>query len=153
MKDPQQKRVYAWENQWIDWRPKKRLTEAQARMWVRWACKLYGVKPPRVLFYKSEKGTSIYDPNTHQIKLRPRHMNIWVCLHESAHAITDCLLGDELEGHGTHWVGVFRALLDTALVESVKKAGIKSAPLGKIGPRTIRYHYSEARAKPRYKGR
>jgi hypothetical protein len=126
MKDPQGSKVYRWEENWVDWRPGKRLSQAKVREWVRWACKLYGVKPPVVRFHPYDYGgTSFYDPNKHYIEFRGRHMNIWVALHEAAHAIVDNKVSMDLPAHGADWLGVFRVLLDKAMLRSIKQAGIK----------------------------
>jgi hypothetical protein len=131
MTDKQKKKVYGWEDGWIDWRSGKRLSEADVRYWVRWACKLYGITPPKVRFHARQfGGTSYYQPGDHFIEFRRRHMNVWSALHEAAHAITDTLLGDNLEGHGPQFVGTFATLLAAALPHSIERAKlqIKTAP-------------------------
>ncbi len=151
MRDPQRTNTYAWEDGWMGSNARA-LSISGARNWVRWACGQYGVKPPVVRGHRRVYGgTSFYDPNTHAIEFRKRHLNVWVALHEAAHAICDTLLEVE-EAHSPQWLGIFIALLDktgyapyVALTASAESFGLRHIPRGKIGPRKIRKHYSRAR--------
>lgn len=156
MKDPQVKAAYAWEGDWMYSRYRA-LSGVGVRRWVQWACKQYGVKPPVVRIHRLAKGgTSFYDPSTHSIEFRKRHLNMWTALHEAAHAIETQLL-DAKQPHGPEWLGIFLALLlkagvapREALYGSARAAGLSYSPPGKIGPRAIRKHYKKARRKKRH---
>jgi hypothetical protein len=103
------------------------------------SARLYKVPIPRVHFFKSNRSKrkkfapSYYDPNTHTIYLRPRHMRPNVALHEVAHAIIDWIMGPHSRaGHGKAWLGVYVELLAKfeffpreVLAFSLKKAGLK----------------------------
>lgn len=155
MLDPQREKVYAWEDTW-GCAMGKTLSLAGARTWVRWACGKYGIKPPPVRgHYRFHGGTSFYDPETNSIEFRKRHMNIWVALHEAAHAICDTLL-DIDEAHSQQWLGIFMALLEKAKVAprvalraSADSFSLRYTAASRIGPRRIRKHYRRAARKRR----
>jgi hypothetical protein len=151
MRDRQRTKVYAWEDTW-GCASNRGLKLAGARHWVRWACGQYGIKPPIVRgHYRVRGGTSFYQPDDHIIEFRKRHLNIWVSLHEAAHAICDILLDVE-EAHSPQWLGIFLALLEKAKVApgvalraSADAARLSYIPSGRIGPRKIRKFYRRAR--------
>ncbi len=157
VRDDQQKAVYAWEDQWKDWN-RPTMSKQELRVLMRRAERLYGVEPAWLTFPKRNRGAhgkrlaSQYDPGTHAIHLRPRHRNVAVALHETAHAIHDCLFGPwsrpNLQAHGPLWLGIYLTLLISAkiapraaLLASAKEKGLKWAPLGKVAPGKIRRFY------------
>jgi len=158
MRDRQRVQVYAWEDTWSG-AGRRSLALSGVRKWVRWACGQYGIKPPAVRgHFRVRGGTSFYEPNDHTIEFRKRHFNMWVALHEAAHAICDVLLDIE-EPHSPEWLGIFLSLLEkadyaprVALLASANAAGLKFVPSSKIGPRRIRVNCPRAaRQKRNYK--
>lgn len=157
MKDTQRKKAYDWEDSW-EYSSLRGMSETGLRHWVRWACKQYGVKPPKVkLHWRVTGGTSFYWGETDTIEFRKRHANVWTALHEASHKIADELLGEHLEPHSPHWLGIFMALLvkagyapRKALEASADAAGLKYVSPAKIGPRKIRKHYRSAARKRRH---
>ena len=144
IKDRQADKAYEWEDSFLLWAG-AHLNEKQARGLIEAACREYGIPPPYVKVYKSNYGCSIYDPNMHVIKLRPRHLNAGVVLHETAHAITDTILGQGLEPHGPEWLGVYMVLLEdfrimprAALHASAKKEGLKYKERDIVDKKAIR---------------
>ena len=133
-KDKQVHKVYGWEHQWYHWN-NQMISLYGARMWVRWACRVYGIDPPVVRAAKPKAATSFYDPEEHAISLKPRHTNAAVALHEAAHAIQDRYYDwDKIEDHGPEFAGIYISLLlaskmypETAITASAKAAGIKTS--------------------------
>lgn len=148
MSDRQQKRVYNWEKLWPTWN-RKTIGPDECRAIVEVACEWYSVPTPEVRFLKGRRGHTWYDPNDHSINLRPRHMNVAVCLHETAHAIHSYVLGDEAhEIHGPEFVAIYINLLtraevaaELALTESARACGVAVADLGRHSPRRLRASY------------
>lgn len=164
MGDTQQKAVYAWEDEWADWN-RPAASKCAVRKAIRKAERIYRIEPVTISFPKRNRGSvkdrrngkgrtlsSDYDPAMHTIRIRPRHQNIAIGLHEVAHAIHDTLFGSwpgsKTEVHGPIWLGIYLTLLikaklapRDALLASAKRAGLRWAPLGKVIPSRIRYNY------------
>lgn len=92
--------------------------------------------------------SSQYDPDSHTITLRPRHLNPAIVLHESAHSITDWILGWEGPAHGPEWLGVYMVLLEdfgiaprVALHASADKVGLSYRTREYVAPSVIRRRY------------
>lgn len=166
MADSQRNAVYAWEDRWESWN-RASASARRVRSAIRRAEKLYKIKPTKILTVvkdrtnhrtdgRSGRGlrlASEYDPVAHSIKLRPRHMNLAVALHEAAHAIHDELFGNinrpELESHGPMWLGIYLWLLvdakiapKFALLGSAQEAGIRWNPMSRVQPSRIRRAYA-----------
>lgn len=133
--DPQQKRVYHWEDQWRSF-VERTSTRRELRSLIKKACRLYGVQAPTVKFRtRAEKCghiTSEYDPEEHSILLGWNDTNHAIAMHEAAHAIADSLYGPFLQPHGDKWLGIYLKLLEwakvaprTALVASAREKGLK----------------------------
>lgn len=163
--DEQQAAAYAWENKWESWnRPSA--SRYAVRKAIRAAERKYAIPHTHIIFVKNNRSTRItdkrsgmglklatlYEPNIHQIRVRPRHCNIAVGLHEVAHAIHDKIFGNvstvRLQAHGPLWLGIYMWLLihfeiapREAIVASARAAGLKWASLARIGPRQIRRCY------------
>lgn len=155
MKDIQADRVYKWEDSFTLW-PGAYATQTEIKRTIRKACNLYRIPAPDIQFptkdrrrkkdsKKKAKLPSTYEPGSHTIRIRPRHMNRAVALHETAHAITDYILGEDLEVHGRHWLSVYINLLAhykvsrrEALELTAKIDGLDFVPLDKTKPATIR---------------
>lgn len=149
MKDRQQNLAYKWEDQFLHW-PGSYLTEKGATEIAKAAARLYRIPVPELVFGKRDTRDgkdlpSSYYPDEHKIVFVPRHMNTLVVLHEMAHAITDYILGGNLEPHGPQWLGVYMWLMDRfhiaptiALTASAKAIGLKFETKGIAGPRNIR---------------
>ena len=126
------------------------MSEKAARETVQLASNKYRIPVPEILFASknSRRGRQLpsqYDPTLHRITLRPRHLNGAIVLHETAHAITDWILGTGLEPHGREWLGVYMVLLEdyqisprVALHASADAAGLAYHPRALVGPATIR---------------
>lgn len=165
--DSQCNAVYAWEDRWESWN-RASASERRVRAAIRRAERLYKIRPTKILTVVKDrtnhrtderngrglKLASEYDPVPHTIKLRPRHMNLAVALHEAAHAIHDELFGNisrpELESHGPMWLGIYLWLLvdakvapKFALLGSAQEAGLEWRPMSRVQPRKIRAAYSK----------
>lgn len=163
MRDEQQAAVYGWEDSWADWN-RATATKAALRKTIRRAERWYRVRPVTAIWFpkrnrgatpdrrtmgKGRKLSTWYDPNVHDIWIRPRHRNHATTLHEVAHSICDTLFGDApLQIHGPIWLSIYLNLLiahkvapRTALLASAREAGLKWAPLGKTHPHRIRRSY------------
>ena len=150
--DPQRSRVYAWENQLTSWAG-AHATASQMRSMVDRCCKLYRVPTPPVRFVTKDKRNgrylhSQYDPNTHDIVIRPRHMDLGSAIHESAHAIVDYILGPWGIAHGKEFLGVYLALLTkfkilpkSALLAHAKTHRLAYCKMGTVGPKQIRKRF------------
>lgn len=136
--DFQQCESYAWEDSLTLWAGSSESKKHMLKLIVR-SAKLYKIPIPGVRFFKSDHkrgqkyASSFYDPGTHTINLRPRHMRPNVALHEVAHAIVDWIMGPHSRaGHGKAWLGVYVELLTKfeffprEVIEfSIKRAGLK----------------------------
>lgn len=126
--DPWQTAVYNFEYSWADWR-RKTLTLDEIRAGIRRACRLYGLKAPRV---GSHRGNMYSWYSDGRISFKQRHMNPALALHEVTHYITDSLFGESLEDHGFAFQGVYFWLLlqsriapESALRAATKDFGLK----------------------------
>ena len=147
--DPQQKRAYKWEDSLTSW-SHGRLDERQMEQVVRKACAKYRIPPPTLRFAKRDRvlgrlQSSTYKHWLHEIRFRPRHMEVSTALHETAHAITDYILGPHLEPHGEQWLGVFMVLLEdykilpvAALHAQADALKLRYSPRSLVGPDVIR---------------
>jgi hypothetical protein len=148
-RDRQQKRVYKWEGEWGRPWNRKTLTQDQCREVIAAACEWYSIPMPTLRFLVGRRGWTFYDPNDHSINLRQRHMNVAVCLHETAHAIHSHVTGDEdHEIHGPEWLAIYLWLLrraevasETALTKSVEAYGLSYGDLDRHSPRRLRATY------------
>lgn len=126
--DPWQTAVYNFEYSWADWR-RKTLTLDEIRAGIRRACRLYGLRPPKV---GTHPGNSYSWHCDGRISFKRRHMNPAVALHETSHYITDALFGDSPEDHGVAFQGVYFWLLlqsriapESALRAATRDFGLK----------------------------
>lgn len=150
--DFQQCEVYAWEDSFTVWAGSRATPKELRRALVK-AARLYRVPVPELLFYRHNGNarykiaSSLYEPEFHRIRLRPRHRRLNVVLHEAAHGITDWLLGPySRAAHGKAWLGVYIELLArfkvmprAALEFSAKQAGLKWSR--RCSPGRIRRNY------------
>jgi len=118
--DPQKEAVYSWEDSWGPWNYNS-LTLSQCREWIKRACKLYGVEPPRVRQHRRREYSwchvilgiiSIQGGAPHTRGGR----NCATALHEVAHWITYKKFSDKVLDHGPTFLGVFMYLLEEAEV-------------------------------------
>ena len=148
MRDRQQTRAYDWEGEWPTF-TKKTLTQDECRTAIVTASGLYNIPVPVIRFLPGKRGHTWYDPNDHTINLRPRHCNLGICLHETAHAIHSHVTGDEAhEIHGPEWLAIYINLLErfeiaslTALTASAEAHALVYADLAKHSPRRLRATY------------
>lgn len=146
MRDPQKKRVYAWEAEWGCWN-RTTVTLSEARKVVRWACDKYGVEPPAVkvhdgVEYSWSKGTP-----DNVISFRRDQLNPAIALHEAAHHICGVLFGEDTDmaDHSPEWMGVYLWLLEgyrvaprTALHASARAKRIRWMPTWAMSPKRLR---------------
>lgn len=151
--DFQQYEAYAWEDSFTKWAGAGLKDKELRRALVR-ACRLYRVPVPRLQLLTRDNNkkkvlASVYDPNTHEIRLRPRHRRLNVLLHEAAHGIVDWLFGNTGGGaaHGPVWLGVYIELLvrfkiapRDMLEFAARQAGLKFSKHCATG--AIRKHYA-----------
>lgn len=114
--DPWQTALYAFEYAWSDWR-RKTLTLAEVKAGIRRACRLYGLRAPKV---GTHPGNSYSWHCDGRISFKRKHLNPAIALHETAHYIADALFGDSPEDHGDVFQGIyFYLLLQAALAPEV----------------------------------
>lgn len=114
-KDPQQKRVYAWEREWFDWNVNS-LSLSQCRQVIHQACELFRVEPPTVRSHKgrywSWQQEDLIDlQNSGDSRPGYGQMNKAVALHEAAHYI-HWRRGGRGQPHGPTWLGIYMFLLE-----------------------------------------
>lgn len=152
IKDPQARRLYDWENQWGAKWTTKQLTQDECREAIAHASLMYDMPLPAIRFFKGARGSTYYDPNDHSINLRPRHMNLAICLHETAHAVHSHVCGDEGEHeiHGPEWFAIYLNLLSSfdvaplgALVAFADASGLRYADPSRHTPRRLRATYRD----------
>lgn len=143
MKDPQKKRVYAWENSWFDWN-RCNLTLTECRAVVSWACELYGLKTPRVTQHVDRSYSFCTSGPKPHISFRADQKNASVALHEAAHLICDTIFGPDLDDHCPQWMGIYLWLLEgariaprTALHASAKARRIKWVQTWLVSPKRL----------------
>jgi hypothetical protein len=127
--DPQQDRLYAWEETWRDWE-RNTATLAECRAAIRKACASYYVKKPLVV---QHGGNHLSWSKPGIISLRAnRHKNFAIALHEAAHQITDTLYRNRGHAHGPTFVAIYLKLLvdfrvapASAIYASAHAAGLK----------------------------
>jgi hypothetical protein len=148
LKDPQVKRVYAWEGQHADWM-RSTLSLRGTRAVVKWACDKYGLPCPIIRqHYHTDDSYSQADgaPGGRPlISFRAADQkNPAVALHEAAHYIHDAIFGDKGVHHSTEWLGVYLWLLEgyriaprTALHASAKAAGLRWVPTWIMSPKRL----------------
>lgn len=154
MTDPQRLKAYAWESLFKTFYTHT-TNRRELRRLIRRAERKYHVPPTKISFVNRQhrakryaKIQSAYNPITHSIVLGHKDQNHALALHEAAHAITDYLLGDHLEPHGKHWLGIYFWLLEwtgvlprSALQASARNLGLRWASVEKVAPRMIRKSY------------
>lgn len=109
-KDPQQKRLYAWEstNGWET----NTIGFNQAKSIIVSACKLYKVQPPEIKLHTT-RALPWACPAENLISLqRDKYLNIPIALHEAAHHIVYNLHGARPQDHGRTFLGIYLDLLD-----------------------------------------
>lgn len=149
--DPQQGKAYKWEDSFSAW-PGATLQPPRAGRIIEAAHRKFKVPTPKLIFPVRDRKRgqkklqpSQYSPDAHSILIRPRHMNAAILLHESAHSITDWILGYGLQPHGPEWLGVYMVLLEDygimpreALHASADAAGLKYRTRAHVDPKHIR---------------
>lgn len=148
MKDPQRKRVYAWEGHWCDW-VRNTLTLRKAQAVVRWACEKYGLRCPVI---RQHDGTadsfSQADGGPGGLPLisfrASDQKNPAVALHEAAHYIHDAIFGDKGAHHSPEWMGIYLWLLEgyrvaprRALHASAKTARLRWVATWTVSPKRL----------------
>jgi hypothetical protein len=140
MADKQRHKEYAWEGEWREWNTTT-MTLKVARQYVRWACELYGVKPPRV---KSHTTRDCSYSQGSLISFRTDQINCGTALHEAAHHISGAIFGDAIEHHAPEWLAIYLWLLieaqycpRSALFASAAAKGLQWVPLWQVSPKRL----------------
>lgn len=139
--DRDTRKAYAWEDSWLHWnKPGFKNKIGNARSWVRWACRRYGIPYPVVIRLADKEKTSWSIPTygrdgkvvAHRIELHPKHNNFAIALHEAAHVIDDYINDPMAPSHNKTWLGIYIDLLvasgvypKAAIIASAKAAGLK----------------------------
>lgn len=108
----------------------EQLTLAELRGYIEACCALAGVPPVRVetSFHETSAMTS---PDERLIVFGPTYLFPVVAVHEAAHWITYCRLGevymrpDGWYGHGPEWMGTFRWLAKEVLSMTLTKRELR----------------------------
>lgn len=144
MRDWQQRRVYAWEDQFENWN-RSGYTLKECRKIVHWACKKYGLPPPSVRQHEGKAASYSYAGDRPVIGFNTTQKNAAVALHEAAHYICDRIFGPKLEHHSPEWMGIYLWLLEgwrvaprTALHASAKAKRIKWVATWLVSPKRLR---------------
>jgi hypothetical protein len=117
MKDPQKKKVYAWEDSWWGW-DRSTISFQESQRIIQRACRLYRVRAPKIVEHLG-RNSSEYDPNTDTISMRSEwELNPAISLHEAAHAIIWKLYGDSVQDHGSEFMGIYLWLLEKFKIAS-----------------------------------
>jgi hypothetical protein len=142
--DLQTRRLYDWEHQWKSFNTTRFTTLYQPRKRIRWACRMYRVPVPAVVWRSPARGYPDYDPITHRIRIAPYCNSNPIAIHEAAHAIHDWLFGAAGEPHSPAFVGIYVHLLvkwrvapATAFVASLIEAGVRFIPLTTAAPAAL----------------
>lgn len=130
--DPQREEVYRWEKKCAGIWYTHKMTNADAKLFIKAMCERYGVPPPR---FKSVEdapwaaaahGDVLIEFN--RSKIKPTGLMV---AHESAHIIHHACGYDDAP-HGPRWLGIYIDLLDyfqlipRCMTEpSARKAGLK----------------------------
>ena len=151
--DPQQYRVYAWENALTNWAG-AHATSAQMRRAVERCCRIYRVPVPQLSFATKDRRDgkllhSAYDPGKHTIVFRPRHMDVGSAIHEATHSIVDWIMGPwGSKAHGREFVGVYiwllaklKVLPRPAMVAWARSMRIQMCSPAMVAPRHIRARF------------
>lgn len=120
MKDPNQQKVYAWEDSWPGWNH-NHLSLGQCRILIRMVCKHYKVPCPTVT--QHDNGTYAWSaPSFNRISMQGgEHMrrgsrNVATVMHEAAHHVAWHFYGERIQDHGPAFLGLFIECLEKAKV-------------------------------------
>lgn len=147
MKDPQKKRLYAWEGCYCDW-VRSTLTLAGTREVVRWACDKYGLRAPVIVQHEGKAesfsqadGSATGGPI---ISFQQDQKNPAVALHETAHYIHDEIFGSKGPHHSAEFLGIYLWLLEgyrvaprSALHASARAARLRWVATWTVSPKRL----------------
>lgn len=146
LKDPQRKRVYAWEGGWCDW-VRSTLSLGGARAVVRWACDKYGLPCPTVVQHDGAADSFSQADGASGgplISFQRGQRNPAVALHEAAHYIHDAIFGDKGAHHSAEWMGIYLWLLEgyrvaprRALHASARAARLRWVATWTVSPKRL----------------
>lgn len=148
LKDPQKKRVYAWEGCFCDW-VRSTLTLRGARAAVRWASDKYGLPCPVIVQHEGKaesfsQADSGYVGGPPLISFQRGQKNPAVALHEAAHYIHDAIFGDKGPHHSAEWLGIYLWLLEgyrvaprSALHASARAARLRWVATWTVSPKRL----------------
>ncbi len=132
MKDPQARKLYAWEREFFDWN-RDSLKLKQLRAVIHAACDRYGVPYPGKVVRQKDKNKKYSEQTKRGIwMLKGNHYNLATALHEVAHHVTRCMYGKTVQNHGKEYLGIYLDLLLTfkvaphdALIPSLKSRKLR----------------------------
>lgn len=135
--DPQKDRVYAWEDEWVDWNLNN-ISLAECRALIRNACALYKVPAPTVVQHGN--GFSWSMPSRLRISVQGKGArgsggkNRATAMHEAAHHIAWHRFGEKIQDHGPTFLTIYLGLLfragvapAAALKATAREHGLKWA--------------------------
>lgn len=125
MSDPHCDLVYAMERLEFGGHWRHKIEHRTALRWIRQACRILSVSPPKILVQPVRGCRGEYDPETLTIRLDTQYgRSGLVLLHELAHHIT-WVKHPRAADHGPRWMLIYATLLD--MTRMVPIAGTRAA--------------------------
>jgi hypothetical protein len=135
LRDSQRSRVYRWERK--NFLKSRVLTEAQCESTIKKVCKLYKMPKeliPEIAFSNNGYLYPGFDFGANKISINKGQNNLWLCCHESIHAVLYMYYGLSRCWHGGEFVFLMLTTMSklekrpkTDLMESANEMGIKYA--------------------------
>lgn len=133
LRDSQRSKVYRWERK--NFSKSKALTEAQCERAINKICALYKMPEgliPEIAFSNNGYLYPGFDFGANKISINKGQNNLWLCCHESIHAVLYMYYGLSRCWHGGEFVYLMMMTMSklekrpkTDLTESANKMGIK----------------------------
>jgi hypothetical protein len=135
LRDFQRSKVYRWERK--NFSRSRVLTEAQCERTIKKICKLYEMPKqltPEIVFSNNGYLYPGFDFGANKISINKGQNNLWLCCHESIHAVLYMYYGLSQCWHGGEFVFLMAETMSnlekrpkTELIESANKMGIRYA--------------------------
>jgi hypothetical protein len=135
LRDFQRSKVYRWERK--NFSRSRVLTEAQCERTIKKICTLYKMPKeltPEIFFSNNGYLYPGFDFGANRISINKGQNNLWICCHESIHAVLYMYYGLSRCWHGEEFVFLMAMTMSrlekrpiTGLIESANKMGIKYA--------------------------
>lgn len=133
LRDYQRSKVYRWESK--NFSKSRVLTEAQCESTIKKICALYKMPEeliPEIAFSNNGYLYPGFDFGANKISINKGQNNLWLCCHESIHAVLYMYYGLSQCWHGEEFVFLMAETMSklekrprTELMESANKVGIK----------------------------